>query len=330
MIPHAYCTFFDVGYLSRGIAMIKSLRAHGDNAKVYLLALDSDTQNYFRDYPLENVQLLNIEEIENFSPELFAVKDDRTKMEYYFTTTPQLFKYIFNLENKPGQVVTYLDADLYFFSSPFAIDQALGNKSVGISEHRYSSRFEAKLSKYGRFNAGFVSFRNDDKGNEVLDWWAKRALEWCTDIPTEGKYANQGYLNSFPEFPGVQILENAGINLAPWNTSSHKIESGSFGKTFADGDELVFFHFHGVRKVQSWFVTSQLIYGSPLSAPLKNNVYTPYVRQLQEIEEELLRNNAPIPQIKKRGNGLHGVIARGWKFSMDRLSILTNNAIKAT
>ena len=330
MIPHAYCTFFDVGYLSRGIAMIKSLREQGDDATVYLLALDSDTQNYLTEHPLENVQLLNIENIESFSPELLAIKNDRTRMEYYFTTTPQLFKYIFKLENLPGQVVTYLDADLYFFSSPSAIEKSLGEKSVGISEHRYSPRFESKLSKYGRFNAGFVTFRNDDKGNAVLDWWANRALEWCTDIPTDGKYANQGYLNSFPDFPGVQILGNAGINLAPWNTSSHKIEAGNFGRTFADGDELVFFHFHGVRKVQNWFVTSQLIYGSPLTAPLRNNVYTPYVRMLQEVEKELLINQAPIPRIKKRGNGLHGVLARGWKFSMDRLSILTRNAIKAS
>lgn len=330
MIPHAYCTFFDVGYLSRGIAMIRSLRENGDDSIVYLLALDEATRTYFDDFPMENVQLLMIEDIEEFSPELFAVKNDRTRMEYYFTTTPQLFRYIFNREQKPGQVVTYLDADLYFYSSPSAIFTTLGNKSVGITEHRYSQSFEKKLSKYGRFNAGFVCFRNDSLGNRVLDWWAARALEWCTDVPTEGKYANQGYLNTFPEFQGVQILENAGINLAPWNTASHDIQSGPTGPVTADGDELVFFHFHGVRKVNSYYVTSQLIYGYSLTNVLREQVYAPYVKKLNSIESELEQNKAPVPEIKKRGNGLHGLLSRSWKYTMDRISIFTGNAIKVS
>jgi hypothetical protein len=330
MIPHAYCTFFDIGYLSRGIAMIESLREHGDDGKIYLLALDTETQEYFSKFPLQNVQILNIENIEKFNPDLLEIKSERTKMEYYFTITPQLFKFIFSLENIPGMIVTYLDADLYFYSSPKAIEVALGNKSVGISEHRFNSRIEEKLSKYGRFNAGFVCFKNDEQGKKVLSWWADRTLEWCTDVPTEGKYANQGYLNSFPTFQSVKILENAGINFAPWNTSSHNIKTDKNGTILIDGDELVFFHFHGLRKVMRWFVTSQLVYGSPLSQPLRNNIYIPYIQKLQQKEKILANNNGPIPAIKKRGNGIHGFFARSWKFSMDLLSILTRNAIKSS
>jgi hypothetical protein len=309
--------------------MIESLREHGDFSVVYILALDNATRTYLEEHPLDNIQLLSIEDIEHFSPELVAVKPRRTRMEYYFTTTPQLFRYIFNIEQKPNQVVTYLDADLFFYSRPSAILDALGNNSVGITEHRYAHKLESKLSQYGRFNAGFLCIKNDENGVKVLDWWAERALEWCTDVPTEGKYANQGYLNSFPNFEGVEVLQNSGLNLAPWNTRRHHISEGNNSVPQADGDTLVFFHFHGVRKVSKWYVTSQLIYGSPLSKLLKNEVYEPYISKLQTVEDQLKLNGAPAPEIKKRGNGLHGLAARVWKFSMDRISILTGNAIKS-
>ena len=328
--PKAYCTFFDIGYLSRGITMIESLRLNGDKSRVFILALDNETKEYFAKFPLENVQILDMLDIEEFAPELLQVRSSRSRMEYYFTTTPQLFRYLFNLEGKPGQVITYLDADLYFYRSPDAILKALGNGSVGITEHRYADRLKKKLSQYGRFNAGFVSFRNDDLGNSTLNWWAARALEWCSDIPTEGKYANQGYLDSFPEFAGVTILKDNGLNLAPWNTARHKVNLNSSGVVLADNDPLVFFHFHGVRTVGSWFVTSQLIYGSRLTPAIKMGIYQPYVDHLSTVEEKLILQNAPKPVIKKRGNGLHGVLARTWKFGMDRISIVTGNALKAS
>lgn len=328
--PRSYCTFFDIGYLSRGITMIESLRNNGDDSRVFILALDKQTKDYFTTYPLENVEILEIRNIEEFAPELLQVKNSRTRLEYYFTTTPQFFRYLFNHEAIPDEVITYLDADLFFYNNPDAILKALGKGSVGITEHRYAEHLKKKLSQYGRFNAGFVSFRNDQLGNSVLNWWADRALEWCSDIPTDGKYANQGYFDTFPEFEGVTILKNDGINLAPWNTARHNVTLNSSGVVLADKDPLVFFHFHGVRTVGSWFVTSQLIYGSRLTPAIKKGIYQPYVDHLSNVEEMLILQKSPKPVIKKRGNGLHGVLARAWKFGMDRISIVTGNALKAT
>lgn len=326
----AYCTFFDIGYLSRGITMIESLRLNGDNSRVYILALDDMTKDYFAKYPLDNVHIVDMLQVEEFAPELLQVRNSRSRMEYYFTTTPQLFRYLFHLEGIPDQVITYLDADLYFYKSPDAILNALGSGSVGITEHRYADHLQKKLSQYGRFNAGFVCFRNDQLGISALNWWAARALEWCSDIPTEGKYANQGYLDTFPEFSGVTVLKDDGLNLAPWNTARHNVTITSTGVVLADRDPLVFFHFHGVRTVGSWFVTSQLIYGSRLTPAIKKGIYQPYVNHLSSIEEKLLSQKAPKPVIKKRGNGLHGVLARTWKFGMDRISIVTGNALKTS
>lgn len=328
--PRAYCTFFDVGYLSRGITMIESLRQQGDNSRVYILALDDKTKEYFAEHPIDNVVIVVIEQIEKFAPELLRVKNSRSRMEYYFTTTPQLFRFLFDLEGVPGQVITYLDADLYFYQSPDAILEALGTGSVGITEHRYADHLKKKLSQYGKFNAGFVCFRNDQLGNSTLNWWADRALEWCSDIPTNGKYANQGYLDTFPDFPGVTVLNNDGLNLAPWNTARHHVSINSSGLVLADQDQLVFFHFHGVRKVGTWFVTSQLIYGSRLTPAIKRGIYQPYVNHLTTVEHRLISQNAPKPVMKKRGNGLHGVLARTWKFGMDRISIISGNALKVT
>ena len=57
---HAYCTYFDSGYLSRGLALIESLRSHGDDSPVWVLALDDATRTYLDAANIPNVFTLTI------------------------------------------------------------------------------------------------------------------------------------------------------------------------------------------------------------------------------------------------------------------------------
>lgn len=331
-----YCTYFDSGYLSRGLTLISSLRSFGDNSDVYVLALDSATETFLRDHAPENVFVININELENSEPALLPLKTQRSRMEYYFTCTPLLIRYVMNQLATPGSIAIYLDADLFFFDDPQLVISAMGKGSVGIIEHRYPDSVAPKLAKYGRFNVGWVGFKDDASGRNVLDWYASKTLEWCSDKPEDGKYADQGYLDWFPDFDGVEILKSPGFNLAPWNTRRHKLKLTPAGRSHqnnsdstltVDGEPLVFFHFHGLRTVGSWFVSSQIIYKSQMNEILRKRVYQPYVNKLHSTDNEVIPY-LPTTVIKKRGNGLHGVLSRLRKNLVNVISIATQNALK--
>lgn len=322
----AYCTYFDSGYLSRGLALIESLREHGDHSPVWVLALDDEARLAIEEAALPGVSAITIDELERFEPRLPPVKASRSTMEYYFTATPLLMRWVMD-RSDPGTLVVYLDADLYFFDDPSLVVDALGDGSVGIIEHKYRGRRQRTLAKYGRFNVGWVGIRADRAGRACVEWWGDRTLEWCSDTPSQGRYADQGYLDQFPKlFSGVVVLASPGFNLAPWNTAGTRVAQGAGGVT-VDGDPLVFFHFHGLRRSKEWFVTSQLVYGASMAAPLRELVYAPYVRRLAAWDDAQLaagveRRTAP------RGAGLRGTIGRARKRALDALSKATGNAVR--
>jgi hypothetical protein len=291
------------------------------------LALDDRAKQYLDDAKLPGVLTLAIADLEAAEPELLPLKSSRSRMEYIFTSTPLLMRWVANKQADPSTVVIYLDSDLYFFDRPSLVLDALGDGSVGIIEHRYPARLATRLAKYGRFNVGWVGIRGDKDGRACLDWWAASTLAWCLDRPEDGKYADQGYLDWFPEkFAGVAVLEPLGLNLAPWNTSGHSL-TVSDGKVVIDSrDTLVFFHFHGVRRVGNWYVSSQLVYGSRLGRVLGPEVYVPYLRNLERQDRTVVAVLG-VPSTNKRGNGLRGAVSRLRKSTIDRLAIVTGNAV---
>lgn len=321
-----YCTYFDSGYLSRALALFESLRKHGDNSKIIVLALDTRVQEFFDRNVQENIEVISISALENKEPRLSALQLTRSRMEYYFTCTPLLIKYALEQTTSPQALSIYLDADLFFFANPENVVDELHGADVGIIEHRYPAHRAAKLAKYGRFNVGWVGFRNTPEGRHVLDWYSEKTLDWCSDIPDSGRYADQGYLNWFPEFEKVQVLTDPGFNLAPWNTSRHSLSLKN-SKVESDGSPLTFFHFHGVRKVGKRFTTSQLIYGSPLNKVLRNNVYQPYINRLNYFDGIVNKTLSTDSTIKKRGNGISGVLSRFRKKLFDTITIATGNSL---
>ena len=110
------------------------------------------------------------------------------------------------------------------------------------------SEFRARLplwlkrsERHGKFNVGLLSFQNDGVGRACLDEWRGRCLGRCHDGQEAGKYADQKYLDEWPEQVGAAllVLPNAGVNLAPWNWG----EIDFVQRRWVDDGELVLFHF---------------------------------------------------------------------------------------
>jgi hypothetical protein len=282
---HYFCTYFDHRYLSRGLALYKSLNNYCKNFKLFILCLSQNCYDILRSKDLKNVFLLRLEEIEDCDEELLEAKRNRTLIEYYFTLTPSYILYI--LKNfEEIDLITYLDADIYFFSNPQPIFEEMGESSIAIISHRFPKRLK-HFEKYGVYNVSWMSFRRDINGLSCLKWFRERCNEWCYDRIELDKFADQKYLEKFEElFNKVHIIQHKGANVAPWNIENYNITiSGS--QIYIENQVLIFYHFHGLKKILPFLYDTGLSnYGSSLFKVVRNNIYLPYIKDLIEIENE--------------------------------------------
>jgi hypothetical protein len=277
-----FCTYFDSNFLTRGLALYQSLVRHAKPFRLWVLCLDEPTYHALQTLELSEATLIAMEEFEAGDRELLRAKGNRSRIEYYFTCTPSLPLYV--LEHcSEVDVITYLDADLYFFSDPAPIYQELGDCSVAIIGHRFLERFKY-LEVKGIYNVGLVSFRRDDVGWQCLRWWRDRCLEWCYDRVQGGRYADQKYLDDWPtRFPGVVVLEHQGVGLAPWNVGGCSLHLGD-GQVLVDSLPVVFFHFHGLKQRRRWLYDLDLAtYGARAGPFLKQHIYRPYLQELAQV-----------------------------------------------
>ena len=112
-----FCTLFDSNYLSRGLAMYKSLIRYCPTANLYIICLDDKLYNYLDQENYPNIIPFSLKEVEASFDELQIAKQNRTYVEYIFTLSPIIALFIF--KRFPHlKMVTTLDADIYFFSDP--------------------------------------------------------------------------------------------------------------------------------------------------------------------------------------------------------------------
>lgn len=287
-----FVTYFDGNFLLRGLALIESLRATLSVPWcVRVLCLDEGCRDalevYRRDagLPAEQLELWSLAELEAAYPELADLRRSRGRIEYYFSLTPYLCAWALDREAEGGKVV-YLDADLYFFSDPRPLLAAMGNAPVSVVEHRYSPGLAQLTNVYGRFNVGWIGFTRSEAARSCVDWWQERCREWCRDVPENGRFADQHYLDEWPErVPGLVILDHPGANLAPWNIRTHRIErSDSDGLVLADGRPLIFFHFHRLRRLQPGLYETDYGGFGRLHPVVRDAIYRPYLAALGRLE----------------------------------------------
>jgi hypothetical protein len=297
-----YCTYFDSNYLPKGLALYQSLVAQAEPFWLWVLCFDETTHAVLTKLALPEVRSISLDEFESADPALLEAKANRSRFEYYFTCTPSLPLYVF-AQNPVIDTVSYVDADLYFFEHPDPIHSALDNGSILIIDHRFPPHL-AHLTKYGRFNVGYLAFRRSPDGLACLQSWRIQCIEWCYDRLEADRFADQKYLDAWPErFSGVVELAHKGAGLAPWNLSTFPLDRVR-GRVYVGGEPLIFYHFHGLSSLNRWLhVASLKEYGHRLSPLLKHHVYAPYVRELNRAAQ-LAQTVAPHLGVK--GNPRRG------------------------
>jgi hypothetical protein len=321
-----YITYFDRNYLDRGIALISSVRNFDRDSKFTVLALDDTVERALKElFPYINI--LRESDLVEFEPRLIQTKLTRSRIEQYFTQTPILVKKVLRSLNS-NDICVYLDADLYFFQTPDKVLEEMGDASIGIIEHKYTNKMSRKLSKYGKYNVGWVGIRNDLNGLACAEWWSESCLTWCFDKPENGKFADQGYLNSFTElFNGVRVLENPGFNLAPWNVANYKFSRKMDSIYIDEKYPLVFFHFHGVSKSLGRYFSSEIVYRARLNRKLREFAYKEYVFQLEAIRASFWENFQR-SKASTRGNGVRVSLLKLRKQIFRVISLILGYSIK--
>jgi hypothetical protein len=197
--------------------------------------------------------------------------------------------------------LTYLDADLLFFADPKPIFDEMGDASIALIEHRFPGRL-ADLAKYGRFNVGWLTFRNDSTSMACLGEWRRQCIEWCYDRLEGDRFADQKYLDLWPtRFAGVHVVRHKGANLAPWNLDRFEIAEKDDSLTVG-GDPLLFFHAHGFQPATPSRVRELNVekYGASATPLITRVVFDRYERALLEAAAEVEQPRDPALQ----GGGL--------------------------
>ena len=316
------CTLFDHRYLPRGLCMIDSVRRHGGRQDIWVLCLTPACEKVLSKLALQGVKTLTLADLELHIPALLGARANRSTVEYYFTCMAALHRWLFDFV-PDLQGTMYVDADILFFADPGLVFDAIGDAPVAMTPHNFPPAMRKRAEPYGIYNAGWSAFRRTEEGMKCLDWWLERSIEWCYDRVDGYRYANQGYLAFFPEIaPQARALHQKGFNCAPWNIGGYKV-SLSDGALMVDGEPLIFFHYHGLKRdFGALYFDGHRAYGAPMPAIVRNCIYRPYVQQLVRQEKRvmaLLGEDASAAKLLDRGHFVPGAWIRGLRGRVKKL-----------
>lgn len=281
-----YCTLFDRNYVTRGLALHSSLARHCADFRLLILCLDQATLNALAQLSLPNAVLVPLDVLENHDPELRRVRPERSTVEYYFTCKPSLMQ--FALEKYPtADRICYLDSDLYYFANPEILEKDYSESAVALTPHRFPSHL-GHFMHHGLFNAGWVSAKVDAEGERFIAWWRARCIEWCYVKIEPDRFGDQKYLDQVPGlFPNTAVLSHPGANAAPWNLADLNV-SPSSTTVCVNGKPLVFFHFHGLKRLLFNYYDSGLYqYEVEFSPSVRKLIYSPYLAEIGRLSATL-------------------------------------------
>jgi hypothetical protein len=274
-----FCTALDLNYLPRALVLYRSLATVCDEFRLRVFCMDHETRSILERMQLPNLVTIGIDELERYDPGLRSVKSSRNPVEYCWTAKPVMCLY--SLENDARlETITYIDADTVCFYDPAPLFAEMGDASILLVPNR-----GLEGDPMGSYDAGLLSFRQDEDAGAALRWWRERCLEWCFDHIEDGWYADQKYLEDWTiRFSGVRVLQHPHGGVGPWNIERFTVERR--GETLLiDGQPLVFYH--GVAR---W------LYRGALTALPRRGFLSSYYRSVPEPTPLVWATAFPLPE----------------------------------
>lgn len=280
-----FCTYFDRNFIYQGLALYESLRAHAGDFTLWVLCFDETTFVLLNRLNLSGMRLIRLADFEAAYPALATVKAVRSQVEYYWTTTPMLPMYV--LSSQPCvDVISYLDADLFFYDDLQPIYDEWGNGDIYLIPHRFAPEHQKSGELLGGlYNVGFVGFRRGESGLAALKRWEQQNLEWCYNYIKDGRLGDQKYLHDWAErFSGVVVSRNHGVGAGGWNLLRYRV-SRKNGAIYLDKSPLIMLHLNFIQLLNSHFFTGTARWHL-------RSIYRPYARALR-VSIQRIRQVAP-------------------------------------
>jgi hypothetical protein len=314
-----YVTYFNQRYIARAHVMLRSLRRHDPAAEIFALCFDEPAQRLTAELGDSRLSIVSPQELYDLDPALAACRD-RGASAFRATHKPALALYALRKRPDLG-AVAHIDADAYFFSTPEPLFAEIGEAPIALSPHRFV--FNQQRNEWvGRFNAGFIYWKNDVAGRRCLIEYRVDCIDWCApESMPDGRFMNQGYLTRWPQrYPGVHIIRHPGVNLAPWNIAGHSIDAAR-GIT-VDGVPLIFFHFSGlVADDRGRWRTGYTEFGTNLKIA-RRAIYAPYLEEVERAEQRIARRWPGLERAKPVWDWRGAVIMRRRRTPLERAAVI--------
>jgi hypothetical protein len=274
----------DIKYVAPALAFYRSLRAvAGHSLRIY--TLDVEAAAVLRQFALERAEVFAPDEY--IPPEVEKLRQGRSRSAFAFTLKPFV---LLHATSTGAEWTSYFDTDIGLFADPARLLEGLPpDTPASFTPHRFSTVFRYSESSVGRFNAGYVAFRNGPQGRRILEDWRDRCVDWCQDFVDGNRYSDQKYLDELAViYPSIDICHHKGANVAPWNISGVRLSLEN-QQVRVDNDPLVFYHFQGLKmfgpRLFDLYASSALT----VDGPLLELVYRPYVLRLAHACDDVSR-----------------------------------------
>lgn len=274
----SYCTLFDKNYLVQGVALYRSLLEHAGEFTLYALCMDEDAYEFLVKASLPS--LVPIEVSDLYTPEVLKVKSRTTNGQFCWFCQPFICLHVLNTFKV--DMVTYLEADSLFFSSPEPIFDELGDCSVSLVPHRYPPERDQSATA-GKYCVQFNAFRNDEYSRAVLTYWGNCCFKYMSSKPFS--YPGQTTIDDWPtRFQRVREIACLGAGVAPWNIMQYQLEKTDAGLT-VNKVPVIFYHYHQYLIYEDG---SHELGAYRLSEAVIEHLYKPYINLLSDVQEWVL------------------------------------------
>ena len=108
-------------------------------------------------------------------------------------------------------------------------------------------------------------------------------ISWEVKKKIKNIFADQTYLEKLKdEFDSIKIIDNVGVNCAPWNIGNYQISQNNIEFKVND-KKLIFYHFSGIRSIfNKIFFFNLYHYNKKNLHIVKKTIYKIYLKNLQK------------------------------------------------
>ena len=283
-----YYTYVNGNFLPRFYALHASILRFQPNSILWTLALDAEAEADLVAQKSNTIRLFTLRDLFQQEPSLEQAQRERSLVEFYVTCSPACFHHVLK-ELPEDTCLTKLDTDCFFLSDPGPIHELEKTANIAITPHRFPESLR-HLERVGKFNAGWVTIKNNGTGRECVEKWKNQCLEWCHEKLGSKGFGDQKYIDEWPSlYPGVLSLQHPGVNAALWNCGGMEIGLDRRGVTL-NSHPIIFFHFSGLgAKASRVYEINWSQYGVKPSRLLLKHVYLPYLREVERVRKEMKR-----------------------------------------